>query len=296
VVRLDRIAGAREDLITALFLASMEGASRAVDVAALEKALEQGDEAALIRLMPAGEYATAARILANGLSPTLSAAARLGLEQVAAQIGDAGTIDPAGLTRWLRRYRLRLGTYLVKTSGEAALEILREQVGKGLLDPKAAARAIKDGIGLSKPQAVEIGRKAINWKAQGLPDSVIAERMQAERDKTLLERARLFGSDQAYVTAEQGQLEAWRQQLADGRLAPETRRFWGTRQDDRVCPVCEPMNGQTRPLGRKFRSTEHNGLGEEAFDSPGPPPYGPHTFCRCYVVLLAVAGEVRLAA
>jgi hypothetical protein len=296
VERLDRVAEAREELIEALFLASMEQASASVSLASLEKVLAAGNEAALIELMPAGEFATAARQLARGLRPALQAGAEAGLAQIVAQIGGQGQVDAAGLARWLRRYRLRLGTYLVTTSGEAALEILRTQVSTGLLDPQAAARAIKDGIGLSKPQAVALGQRAIEWKAEGLADSVIADRITAARADVLADRARLFGSEQSYMAAQQGQLEEWRAQLAAGRIGPESRQFWGTRQDKGVCPVCGPMNGQSRPLGRKFRTTNPNSRGEDAFDSPGPPPYGPHDRCRCYKVLVAVAGALRQAA
>jgi SPP1 gp7 family putative phage head morphogenesis protein len=73
----------------------------------------------------------------------------------------------------------------------------------------------------------------------------------------------------------EGQLEAWDQAVEDGLLTGEEQVEWITTPDDRLCDICEPMDGQTTGLGDTFDVD-----GEEM---DGPPA---HPRCRCTIGLV----------
>jgi len=68
----------------------------------------------------------------------------------------------------------------------------------------------------------------------------------------------------------EGQREAWREAKAEGLLSDEAVVEWITTPDERLCPVCAPLDGVKVPFGEKFATA--NG------ELPGPPA---HPNCRC---------------
>jgi hypothetical protein len=74
--------------------------------------------------------------------------------------------------------------------------------------------------------------------------------------------------------ANDGQLDAWDQAQEAGLLTGDEKKEWITTPDDRICPICDDMDG------------EQVGLDEE-FDVDGDSLDGPpaHPNCRCTVGL-----------
>ena len=65
----------------------------------------------------------------------------------------------------------------------------------------------------------------------------------------------------------QGQREVWEQAVEDGLLDAGMKRTWIVTADDRLCPICEPLDGETADLDGLF-----------AGEFEGPPA---HPNCRC---------------
>jgi hypothetical protein len=98
-------------------------------------------------------------------------------------------------------------------------------------------------------------------------------------------RAGLFGGDQSYSAAQAGQGESWRQAKDKGLLPDSVRRFWVTRDDRRVCPVCDALHGQKRGLDEPFTSAA------DGMNYTNAGPYdGPHDGCRCALLIVGLRG------
>lgn len=67
-----------------------------------------------------------------------------------------------------------------------------------------------------------------------------------------------------------GQSEAWEAALDEGYLDEGAMKVWIVTPDDRLCPECEAMDGETVPV-------------DEEFDGGDPPR---HPNCRCVLSLL----------
>lgn len=84
------------------------------------------------------------------------------------------------------------------------------------------------------------------------------------------ERAKLIARHEPMVAVHEGQREAWRQAVKAGLLIPTATRQWIVVGDDKVCPVCEELDGATAKLGRSYKA------GGQTYS--GPPA---HIKCRC---------------
>jgi len=81
------------------------------------------------------------------------------------------------------------------------------------------------------------------------------------------DRADLIARHETMLAADEGQRQGWAQAAEAGLLPPDARRVWITTPDERLCPVCEPLEGMTAPLD-----------GEYPGGFEGPPA---HVQCRC---------------
>lgn len=87
-------------------------------------------------------------------------------------------------------------------------------------------------------------------------------------------RAETIARTETMRASNQGQLEAWDQATEKGLLTGSESLEWITTPDDRLCPICEPLDGQTAPRGGTF---------EVDGDRITAPPAHPR--CRCTVGL-----------
>lgn len=89
-------------------------------------------------------------------------------------------------------------------------------------------------------------------------------------------RAGLIARTETMRASNAGQQAAWDQAVKSGLLSGNELQEWITTPDELLCPVCEPMDGETSELDGSF-----NVDGE---DMDGPPA---HPNCRCTIGLIA---------
>lgn len=88
------------------------------------------------------------------------------------------------------------------------------------------------------------------------------------------DRAEKIARTETMTASNQGQLEAWDQAVEAGLLTGGESKEWITTPDDRLCPICEPLDGQTVGLNEEF---------EVDGDMIDAPPAHPN--CRCTIGL-----------
>lgn len=89
------------------------------------------------------------------------------------------------------------------------------------------------------------------------------------------DRADKIARTETMRAANEGQLEAWNQAEEQGLLTGDEQKEWITTPDDRLCPICEPLDGV-----QVARDDTFEGDGEQL---DGPPA---HPRCRCVVALV----------
>jgi SPP1 gp7 family putative phage head morphogenesis protein len=88
------------------------------------------------------------------------------------------------------------------------------------------------------------------------------------------ERAENIARTETMRASNEGQLEAWDQATDAGLLTGTEEKEWIVTPDDRLCPICEPMEGETAALNEDFD------VDGDKIDAPPA-----HPRCRCTVGL-----------
>lgn len=90
------------------------------------------------------------------------------------------------------------------------------------------------------------------------------------------ERADTIARTESMKAANEGQRQLWEQAQEEGLLGKNAKQEWIVGDDEKLCPICQDMDGEQVGLDEDF-----NVDGE---DLDGPPA---HPNCRCTVALVA---------
>jgi HK97 family phage portal protein len=241
-------------LRTALEQKTREGAEAAVPIALFERRYAEELEQHLVRVAERG--------------------ARLHFQFHAGQ--DLETHALKDLPRKVRDAilsRVRLETRRVTREVRHVVrsEILRIIKGEAeAIDPGT----IVDSIGLSERQATQVRNlRARMTKAESTAKQI--DRATAKlRRKLIRDRAALIAEHETRVAEKFGQRAAWERLFKERKLRRrQWHKMWLTAEDERVCPICEPLDRVEVPVNKLF-------------DDQWEAPPDPHARCRCRVVLV----------
>ena len=268
-----RVAEGIEPELANAFLDAIEAVRRAIPEGALANAIASGEAGRVAELIPFGILetelgATAEPLLASAFTRVADLAAR----EVAGEIGLELTFDAAS-ERVLRIVREQTAAFVTEVSTQSRLAI-RELVERSFregLTPGELASRIRSHVGLTRPQMAQLDRLRIDLLEAGV-DRATIESMSADflRSK-IRERAAVIARQESAVAANGGQQALFRQVEQSG-LVQNVLKEWIVTPDDRLCPICRPMNGQRVRVNETFVSPFN---GARAFHPPI------HIQCRC---------------
>jgi hypothetical protein len=137
-------------------------------------------------------------------------------------------------------------------------------------------RLIRQHIGLTQRGEEAVLNRMALLRRQGLSDEAVEAAGRRYYEKLVRQRAQLIARTETIRAANRGQQALWEQAMVEGFLDLERKKVWIVTPDDRLCPLCEGMEGQTVPVSQPFNS-----------------PLGPvmtpdlHPGCRCAMALEA---------
>lgn len=163
------------------------------------------------------------------------------------------------------------------TQQRQVVKDLAARSAMGVLSPQQVARNMRDSIGLTREQSL--------W-VQNFRQNQITERMAAgasfdqawtaseaatERYHARIHRYRseTIARTEILRASSEGRREGWQQGVEEGFIDTNWIKVWSTEFDDRTCPECEDMEGETAPVLGDFPE--------------GDPPLHPN--CRCTLLL-----------
>ncbi len=171
---------------------------------------------------------------------------------------------------------------LITNVTQETRQAVRDVIHQAWIDgrpPKEAAPLVRETIGLSKRQARQL--LAFTRNLQGEPDQ--RKRTAGFARRLHKQRALVIARTETLTAANRGQQLAWQEMRAQGVLPSGFRQMWITTPDDRLCPTCAPMSGQTVALNSPFVSSERGVLPSERVAYVGGVTESPplHPQCRC---------------
>lgn len=104
--------------------------------------------------------------------------------------------------------------------------------------------------------------------------------------KLLIQRSRVMGDNEVFAALNFGRQLTYMDAQARGILPMDAKKTWVTALDERVCPICKPMDGVSVPLLDTFNvmmpiPKTHRGLNRKSVAHIVPPV---HPLCRCTIV------------
>ena len=240
------------------FLAVIAVAAQAVPLAELQSLLERGAFAEINRRFEIALASSLSSTAYTQFLDTKTSLFRRSLTAAGAAIAVQGgfNVVSAAVEILLREDAGRLILGITHDS----LVSVRHTMSRAYLEgigSRAAARLLRDSIGLLPRHAAARDRYAEGLRLQGYSeDRVIA--LTATYSRRLLNwRAEAIARTEAATAVHAAQLVKWEDWVRDGILQPErTHLEWMTTKDDRLCPICAPMDGQRVRFGEHFVSDE----------------------------------------
>ena len=169
-------------------------------------------------------------------------------------------------------YTDTLGEYINNTSGEALMEGYRAQLNAGW-NERVAWERVTQGFGLDRNQMRQWltpqSKNPVSYQRE-----IISSAAHKAVNKLLMFRAERIGNNEAFHAMQVAKSLYWMHLQTMGDLPPEAQKQWITAQDERVCPLCAPLDGVSIPFSEQFA------VGEVKMWAPGA-----HPKCRCEIAI-----------
>jgi SPP1 gp7 family putative phage head morphogenesis protein len=239
---------------------------------ALEEALEAGDVAAGMNAVPWDKLAEMKVELTPELKNVLDKSAAVAAKMMPKGISIIFNKTNPEAVAWVEARCAELITQNIIPESRAAIrDIMLRAFNKGI-PPRSAARLIREHIGIL-PRHAEAVNKYYASLVEELGEEEALRLAEKYAQKLINYRAKNIARTETIRASSQGQHELWRQAVEEDLLDPnEWERVWIADETERVCGICQGLEGQRAPM-----------------DGPFPGGYmmppDPHPSCRCAVGL-----------
>ena len=176
------------------------------------------------------------------------------------------------LVPWSQQYAAQLTNDTVAQSDQAVRDSLGRYLVKGLAPETTGAR-IRAIFGLDPRSAIGVDNYRDGLAKANVPGGFIGKMVLDYATKSFRRRTELIGRTESMVSLNFGRQILFDQAIARGDLPAGTAKTWVTALDERVCPTCAPMDGQTVPFKESFMLPNMRLM---------VPPAHPR--CRCLIV------------
>lgn len=158
---------------------------------------------------------------------------------------------------------------------EAIIRAFKEKV-----DYRETARRIKNSVGLFPRWAeavVTFEQKEFERLVRsGLKEETARTRARERADRysesLKSKRATMIARTEIQIAQNEGRFEGWRQASEEGFVDAQSQKMWMTAPDERVCPICAELDGETIQW-------------QDNFSNGSPSPIA-HPNCRCAMVII----------
>jgi hypothetical protein len=148
--------------------------------------------------------------------------------------------------------------------------------------PAVVARSLRSIVGLTERQSIALGAFRDRLTGDDRDPSQVDRMVARKASRMLTVRTIAIARTETFTALQSGKDAQWERLVSDGAIKrDEWEREWVTAQDERTCPICEPLHGQRTTIGGTFVSS---------VGALSAPPA--HVQCRC-VARVVIAGFRR---
>lgn len=167
-----------------------------------------------------------------------------GLRAVHKQAGFSVT-NPRAIA-YATQYAAELVLDLSALSQAAVRGIIARVMG-GELSVDSAARLIRASVGLTPQQTRALERFRVSLQGKYEP-AYIDQQTETYGRRLLAHRSTTIARTETIRAQTEGRNAAWLEARDEGLLGPGVMKRWITADDELVCELCQPLDGQLAPL------------------------------------------------
>ena len=254
----DRAMPALRNKINGLFKTMSDG----VDEQALLHALEHHNLDAAVSAVPWEMMKALETAVTDTITDVMAKSGRaagraleITLEKREAhQVVPSFDLDNPRVKAWIAANTGKRIVEIDEATRRAVRDIIQRAFDEGL-HPYDSAKQIKQIVGLTSRQAVAVDNYSARLEAQGASGDRLSKLTDRYAAKLRKYRSENIARTETMSASNAAQQELW-EQAADAGLIDraKTRRVWITMDDDRLCPLCEPLEGVTVGFREEFTS------------------------------------------
>lgn len=173
--------------------------------------------------------------------------------------------------RFAQRNAGKMVTRVSRETRAALRQLIVRAIREGVA-PYTAAREIAQYVGLNVRQAATARAYRRDLERSGLAPTRVAQIMELYTRRKIRERAVMIARTEILRALNYGKLEGWLADQEEGLLSEQALKELVVTPDEKLCDVCEPLDGEAIPLDEDFETDEGD------FDAP---PFHPN--CRCTI-------------
>jgi hypothetical protein len=213
--------------------------------------------------------------LMSNLVGILGRAAWSGQRQVLEQLPKGMTLPDfqEAIGPWARGYAARLVRGQSALNEQAARRSMNRFMEAGM-PPQTIGQRLALTFGLTDRDALAVDNYRRRLQNQRTKGGLISRLVNAHANRLINSHADRLARTEVMVSINFGQQMMWEKAMADGLLPVDIEKMWVTAKDEKVCPVCRPMDRTRTALMAGFDTSSGNVL---------VPPA--HANCRCLVML-----------
>lgn len=247
---------------------------------------------------------TASGALRQGLTIAAEGGGMLGGADINALLQiDRPLVEPIAdfVDDWAQTHVATLVTEVEVSTQKAIQGVIRRSFTEGMA-PREAARPIRQILtarqtsdhmlnvsGLTRRQAAAVDRYLDGLLEEGVSRTQAVRRAARYSSRLLNYRSMNIARTEILRAANAGHQASYTQALREGLLDRRIhKKLWVTGGDDRVCPICSPMDGRVVEIESTFEVGFPNSQGIQSVQLQQHPPAHPQ--CRCNITVVESAG------
>ena len=230
----------------AAYRAAFKAAAEAPSISELERAIDAGPANVARVLMPEGATREAGQtMLTEGVQVGSDTERRLRGAAEARARATARKPITSRAAEWVRRRGAALATEVESPARAAIRLVVAQSIGEGV-HVRETARRLRAVVGLHSRQVGPLQRLRASMEKRGVPAARIEARMARATAQAVAARADLIARTETVGAVNAGRTDFYEELAREGHIEKSAMvRTWLTARDERVCPICEPLDGAT---------------------------------------------------
>ncbi len=193
------------------------------------------------------------RYLSECYAPLAQKAIEQAAEDLRAEYG-LHLADPMkdAMDDYIRNHGGKLIREITEAQHKAINTLVRQAALSDTMTVDELARSIRPCIGLTERQSAQAKAFYDQLREQGVPERRALERQATYAARLHRQRAATIAETEMAYAYNAGYHQTVTEQIASGELPPKTKKMWLTAADERVCPQCGAMEGETVLVSENF--------------------------------------------